>query len=453
MSLIKILIADDERTSRQALRRALVKKYTIFEAEDGDIAFEIIQKESPDIILLDINMPKKNGFEVLEKATTLKLIPICIMMTAYGSERVAVEALKKGAWDYIAKPFQLDELRTLIRNASEHIFLKRENKKLKTDLQKKKTKLLGQSEQMAEVRSLIQKVAQTDVTVLILGESGTGKDLTAQSIHEQSDRSNKPFIAINCGALPKDLIESELFGYKKGAFTGAIKDKKGKFELANNGTLFLDEVGEMSLETQVKVLRAIEEKEIIPLGGEVKVNSDFRIICATNTDLKKAIKDGKFREDLFYRLSVVELTMPPLRDRPEDIPVLFNNFVDMFCIQYSKTRMSISKKMINKAKLYNWPGNVRELKNIIENTIVLSDERFDESIFISKISDESKNEYNLNGRTFQEAKQEYLFPIEKALVDEALKLAKQNITKASKILGMKRQYLQQKIKQLNLLQE
>ncbi len=453
MSLIKILIADDERISRQALRRALVKKYTIFEAEDGDRALEIAQKENPDIILLDINMPKKNGFEVLEKSTKLKLIPICIMMTAYGSERVAVEALKKGAWDYIAKPFQLDELRTLIRNASEQIHLKRENEKLKTDLQKKETKLLGQSEQMVEIRSLIQKVAQTDVTVLILGESGTGKDLTAQSIHEQSNRSNQPFIAINCGALPKDLIESELFGYKKGAFTGAIKDKKGMFELAHNGTLFLDEIGEMAQETQVKVLRAIEEKSITPLGGEVKVNSDFRIICATNTDLKKAIKEKKFREDLFYRLSVVELTIPPLRERVDDIPILINYFNQIFCNQYSKGNLTLTANLIEKAKKHRWPGNIRELKNLIENSVVLSDEKFDESIFLSKISDESKNEYNLNGRTFQDAKQEYLFPIEKALVEQALNSTNQNITKASKILGMKRQYLQQKIKQLNLLQE
>jgi len=372
------------------------------------------------------------------------------MMTAYGSERTAVEALKKGAWDYISKPFQLDEIRTLIRNASEQIFLRRENKILKNNLLKEKTKLLGQSKPMVEVRKMINKVSKTEATVLIMGESGTGKELAAQSIHDQSNRKNKPFIAINCGALPKDLIESELFGFKKGAFTGAIKDIKGKFELADGGTLFLDEIGEMVPETQVKLLRAIEEKVITPIGSEQKQNIDIRIIAATNTNLKEASSSGSFRLDLYYRLSVIELNMPPLRQHLEDLDILFKFFVHLLCVVHSKKQLKVKSNIIEKAKKYDWPGNVRELKNIIENAVVLSDDELDEDILFARINGGINNEYTLNGRSFQDAKQDYLKPIEEALVLEALEISNQNITKAANILGMKRQYLQQKIRNLNL---
>ena len=450
MSLIKIVIADDEKTARQALKRSLVKKHSIFEAENGEQAIKLIKQEFPDIVLLDINMPKKSGFEVLEEISKMDINPIIIMMTAYGSERVAVEALKKGAWDYISKPFQLDELRTLIRNASEQIFLQRENKVLKDGILKQKSNLLGQSSIMDEVRNIIEKVAKTDATVLVMGESGTGKELAAQSIHKQSNRKDKPFIAINCGALPKDLIESELFGSKKGSYTGAIKDIKGKFELADGGTLFLDEIGEMPFDTQVKLLRVLEEKAVTPLGSEEKISTNIRIIAATNVNLKESSQIGNFREDLFYRLSVIELTMPPLREHLEDLPLLFKYFVQLFCSAHSKPNLKITSKIIEKAKYYDWPGNVRELKNIIENAVVLSDEELDEAILFSRINFSNQKNYSLNGRSFQDAKQEYLQPIEEALVLEALDIANQNITKAAEILGMKRQYLQQKIKSLNL---
>lgn len=450
MSLIKIVIADDEKTARHALKRALVKKYTIIEAENGVQALELIKDKNPDIVLLDINMPKKSGFEVLKDIENIDNSPICIIMTAYGSERVAVEALKKGAWDYISKPFQLDELRTLIRNASDQIYLKRENSDLKNNLIKQKTKLLGQSKPMVEVRDLIEKVSKTDATVLIMGESGTGKELAAQSIHDQSNRKDKPFIAINCGALPKDLIESELFGSIKGAFTGSIKDTKGKFALADGGTLFLDEIGEMDSETQVKLLRAIEERSITPIGGEQKVSVDIRIIAATNVNLIEASSSGKFREDLYYRLSVIELNMPALRDHIEDFPLFFNYFVKLFCSIYSKPSLKINGNTIDKAKKYAWPGNVRELKNIIENAVILSNNELDESILFNRINIGNNKEFKLKGRSFQDAKQDYLMPIETALVLEALELANNNITKAAKLLGMKRQYLQQKIKNLNI---
>jgi DNA-binding NtrC family response regulator len=450
LSLIKIVIADDEKTARQALKRSLVKKYTIFEAENGEHAAKLIIEESPDIVLLDINMPKKSGFEVLKEISKMEINPICIMMTAYGSERVAVEALKNGAWDYIAKPFQLDELRTLIKNASNQIFLQRENKALKDNFLKEKSNLLGQSQIMNEVRNLIEKVAKTDATVLIMGESGTGKEIAAKSIHNQSNRKDKPFIAINCGALPKDLIESELFGAKKGSYTGSIKDTKGKFELSHGGTLFLDEIGEMTLETQVKLLRVLEEKAVNPIGSEEKITTDIRIIAATNVNLKEASQKGNFREDLYYRLSVIELIMPPLREHIEDLTILIKYFVNLFCAVHSKPNLKVSSSITDKAKNYDWPGNVRELKNIIENAVVLSDDTIDESILFSRISFNNHKNYSLNGRSFQDAKQEYLQPIEEALVLEALEIANQNITKAAEILGMKRQYLQQKLKNLNL---
>tara|TARA_S200000501_G_scaffold379027_1_gene446754 strand:+ start:5881 stop:7236 length:1356 start_codon:yes stop_codon:yes gene_type:complete len=450
LSLIKIVIADDEKTARIALKRSLIKKHIIFEAENGEQAINLVKDESPDILLLDINMPKKSGFEVLEEISNINKSIICIIMTAYGSERIAVEALKKGAWNYIAKPFQLDELRTLIGNASKQIFLQRENQKLKNDILKEKSTLLGQSQIMNEVRNLIEKISKTDVTVLIMGESGTGKEIAAHSIHNQSIRRDKPFIAINCSALPKDLIESELFGSKKGSYTGAIKDTKGKFELAHGGTLFLDEIGEMTIDTQVKLLRVLEEKAVTPIGGEKKISTDIRIIAATNVNLKNAIRKGRFREDLYYRLSVVEITMPSLRDHLEDLPLLFHYFTKLFCSVYSKPKLKVTQKIIEKSKSYDWPGNVRELKNIIENTVVLSDEILDEYILFSRINFSNQRNYSLNGRSFKDAKQEYLQPIEEALVMEALDISNQNITKAAEILGMKRQYLQQKIKSLNL---
>lgn len=450
MGLLKLIIADDEKTSREALKRALNRKFTVLEAENGKQAFDLIVLENPDIVLLDINMPKMSGFEVLEKVCELDSPPVCIMMTAYGSERVAVEALKKGAWDYLAKPFQLDEVRTLLKNASDQIRLKKENQNLRSKIAKSKSKLLGHSENMEKIRQFIHKVAPTDTTVLISGESGTGKELAAQSIHDQSLRSDSEFIALNCGALPKDLIESELFGYKKGAFTGAVTDKKGKFELAHEGTIFLDEIGDMAPDTQVKVLRAIEEKSVTPLGSEQAISTDVRIIAATNSNLKQAIEKQKFREDLYYRLCVVELNMPALRHHPDDIPVLIQFFIDEFCLQHQKQKMAVSEKLMDQAKKYPWKGNVRELRNVIENAVVLSGETLDESIIINRLSAEKFDGYQLNGRSFQEAKQEILEPVEVSLVQEALAKSNNNITKAAEILGMKRQYLQQKMKQLKI---
>lgn len=448
MSLIKILIADDEKTARIAIKRSLVKKYIVFEADNGSKAIEIIKKESPDILLVDINMPKKNGFEVLNEVSSHNIDTIFIIMTAYGSERVAVEALKKGAWNYISKPFQLDELRSLIKNASKQIFLKRENKILKSTINK--SQLLGQSSDIIKVKELIKKVSKTDATVLILGESGTGKEVAAQSIHNHSERRDKPFVAINCGAIPKDLIESELFGSKKGSYTGSVRDTKGKFEIANEGTLFLDEVGEMSKDIQVKLLRVLEERFITPLGSEKKIPVNIRIIAATNINLKKEMTLGNFRKDLYYRLSVVELEMSPLRNHLDDLPILVEHFIQLFCSIYSKPIFEINDDIVNKLKKYNWPGNVRELKNIIENTVVLSEETLNKKILFSRIQSTKEKQYYLNGRSFKNAKHDYLLPIEQELLLEALESVNYNITKASEILGMKRQYLQQKIKSLNL---
>lgn len=450
MALLKLVIADDEKTARQSLKRAFSQKYSILEAENGQKALDIIQAENPDLVLLDLNMPKLGGFQVLEKVRKMENPPICIMMTAYGSERVAVDALKMGAWNYIAKPFQLDEVRTLLRNVSAQICLKRENLQLRTKISQSKTTLLGHSVKMDQIRELIHKVSATNATVLLTGESGTGKELAARSIHDQSDRRNKPFIALNCGALPKDLIESELFGYKKGAFTGAVLDKKGKFELAHGGTLFLDEIGNMEPDTQIKVLRAIDEKCVTPLGAEQPMPTDVRIVSATNSDLKKSIAEQNFREDLYYRLCVVELNMPPLRYHKENIPMLLQFFIDEYCIQHNKGKMSLSKNLIKIAHNYSWPGNVRELRNVVENAVVLSGKKLDESIIINRISTDTSSNFQLNGRSFQQAKQDYLEPIEISLVREALEKAKNNITRAAEILGMKRQYLQQKMKQLNL---
>lgn len=449
MSKPILLIADDEQTALQSMTRALKKSYTILEATDGQETWDTIQTEQPDLVLLDLNMPKLGGFQVLEKSQSLEQPPLVIMITAYGSERVAVDALKAGAYDYIAKPYELDELRKVLENAAEKIKLRREVLELKAVIAGEEKLLLGTSKAMEQVRELIAKVAPTDVTVLITGDSGTGKELVACAIHQQGPRAEEPFVALNCAALPKDLIESELFGYKKGAFTGAIQDTPGKFELAQGGTLFLDEIGDMSLDTQARVLRTIEDRQVTPLGSTTNVKTDVRILAATNHDLQAAIAENHFREDLYYRLRVVEIELPPLCQRGDDVLILADHFLKLFSSRHEKPGLTLSPSSAKLLKNYSWPGNVRELRNVIESTVVLSTDTIDESVLESALSTQA-HPYSLQGRTFQEAKQDYVVPVEQSLIEEALENSKGNITRAADLLGMKRQYLQQKLKHLHL---
>ena len=362
-----------------------------------------------------------------------------------------MEAMKAGDFDYVAKPFNLDELRLIISRASEKILLQRENRRLKNVISRKTEPLLiGNCEAMKKVHEIIEKVANTDVSVLITGESGTGKDLVAQLIQKHSSRSDDLLLILNCAAIPRELIESELFGYAKGAFTGAIKDTKGKFQIANGGTLFLDEVGDMSLETQAKVLRVLEEQIITPVGSTKSIPVDVRIISATNYNLQRLIEKELFREDLYYRLRVIEIIMPPLRERGADIMLLSNHFLKMYSSIYDKDSLEMTKEASDLILSHSWPGNIRELRNVFESTVVLSENSLDLNTLRTQIHGQHKRGYYLRGRSFQEAKQNYVIKLETNLITESLIRSNGNISKAADFLGMKRQYLQHKLKLLKI---
>ena len=334
----------------------------------------MISQLNPDLVILDINLPGMDGLAVLAEATQLNHSPLVIVITAYGSEKVAVEAMKRGAYDYIAKPFEIEDLRLTVARALEKLQLKEENLQLRTELEKRSGigRILGQSSAMRKVFDLIEKVSQSDITVLIQGESGTGKELVAREIHHRSSRFGKSFITMNCAALPENLIESELFGHEKGAFTGAVKQRKGKFEIAHEGTIFLDEIGDMSLNTQSKVLRVLQEKKFERLGGNETLEVDARIISATHKDLLTEMEKGNFRQDLYYRLKVIDITIPPLRERREDIPILVEHYIKEFSERHNKEVQGIDPDALKQIMEFHWPGNVRQLVNILERAVVLA---------------------------------------------------------------------------------
>ena len=449
---LKILIADDESVAREGLVRALQNSYQTIEAVDGRDAWEKIQSEKPDIVLLDLSMPKLTGIEVLELLKKNEDSPLVIMITAHGSERSAVEAMKAGAYDYVTKPYKLTELRKILDHATEKIFLELDNKRLRETLAEDSDTMVGQSSSMRLLKKTVQKVAESEVTVHLTGESGTGKELVAQNIHDQSERHDGPFIAVNCAALPRELIESELFGFKKGAFSGANKDTPGKFQLANNGTLFLDEIGDMDKGCQAKVLRALEEGEVTPLGSTSNVPCNARIITATNQDLHQLVTSGEFREYLFYRICVVEVSIPPLRDRRSDILPLAEHFFKKYLTANNKYDLDITPEVCEILMNHSWPGNVRELRNVMESLVVLSGDKMDHVQLENQLLRRDSNSvgYSLNGRDFKEAKQAYTNDLETSLISEALRRKNGNISRAAEYLGMQRQFLQQKIKQLGM---
>lgn len=375
MDRAQLLIVDDEPGSRYGIKKALSGfRFAIHEASDGKEALEKIHQFSPDLVILDINLPEIDGLSVLSQVQKNNGVPVMIIMTAYGSEKIAVEAMKRGAYDYIAKPFDIEELRMVVERALESIHLKEENLQLRRELEKQSGygPILGQTLAMRKVYDLIEKVSQTDVTVLIQGESGTGKELVAREIHARSARHNKPFITMNCAALPENLIESELFGHEKGAFTGAVKQRKGKFELAHEGTIFLDEIGDMSLNTQSKILRILQERKFERLGGSETLEVDVRIISATHKDLLKEMEVGNFRQDLYYRLKVLDILIPPLRERKEDIPVLVEHYIRGFAAKHNKRIEGIDPEALKPMVRFHWPGNVRQLVNMLERAVVLA---------------------------------------------------------------------------------
>lgn len=369
----KILIIEDEEQIRRVLIRILTdedSKFEIFEASDGKKGLDLIKKESFDLVLCDIKMPKLDGIELLQKAKKINSTLPFIMLTGHGNIETAVDSMKLGAYDFISKPPDLNRLINSVRNALERKELEVENKILRKKIDKK-YEIIGSSDSIMEIHDIINKVAQTEARVLITGESGTGKELVAHNIHKKSNRSKSPFIEVNCAAIPSELIESELFGHLKGSFTSAIKDKEGKFEAANSGTIFLDEIGDMSLAAQAKVLRALEENKIQRVGSQKDVNVDVRVLAATNKDLKKEIEQGNFREDLYHRLAVIVIEVPELVKRRSDIPILIDHFSKIISKEQGIETKKFDNDSIKLLENYNWSGNIRELRNVVERLIIL----------------------------------------------------------------------------------
>jgi DNA-binding NtrC family response regulator len=369
----KILIIDDERAIRRALREILeFEQFEVDEAENGKQGLEKALAQSYDIIFCDIKMPELDGMEVLDGITKANIDVPVIMISGHGNIETAVQAIRNGAFDFIEKPLDLNRILVTIRNARDKSVLVEETKQLKTTVKRfKGSSIIGETEPIIHIKEMIEKVGPSDARVLITGENGTGKELVARSLHDCSNRKKMSFIEVNCAAIPAELIESELFGHEKGAFTSAVKDKKGKFELASGGTLFLDEIGDMSASAQAKVLRALQENVIQRVGGERDIKVDCRVVAATNKDLRKEIAEGRFREDLYHRLAVILIHVPSLNDRREDIPLLADHFMTLICAEHGIPRKSFADDATEALKLINWTGNIRELRNIVERLIIL----------------------------------------------------------------------------------
>ncbi|SNR79446.1 sigma-54-dependent transcriptional regulator [Desulfurobacterium atlanticum] len=451
--MARILIADDEKNIRLVLKKYLQSLgHTVYEAKDGREALEILEKEKPDLAFLDIKMPVIDGIELLSYERDVPKV----ILTAYGTMDYTIKAIDKGAIDYITKPFELEDIKAIV----DRISFSTEKEEL--DIVEEDA-IIGSSKKMQEVFKLIGKVARTDATVLIIGESGTGKELVARAIHKYSRRSGGPFVAINCAALPTNLLEAELFGYEKGAFTGATSRKKGYFEQADGGTLFLDEIGEIELSLQSKLLRAIQEKEIRRLGGDAPVKIDVRIVAATNRDLEKEVKEGRFREDLFYRLNVLTIELPPLRERKEDIVPLALYFIKKFAKEFKLPAKQLTDRAKEWLCSYDFPGNVRELENMILKAMLLS------PVDVIDVEDLQVEKEKITTPNLEEAIKEfvnYVFLVEqkeknnlydivmksaeKILITEVLKYSDWNQVKAARTLGIHRNTLRTKIKELGI---
>jgi two-component system nitrogen regulation response regulator NtrX len=370
---MKVLIIDDEKAIRRALREILeFEECNVEEAENGKEGLELIQKNEYDLIFCDIKMPVIDGLDVLSRTIKLNVETPIIMISGHGNIETAVQAIKDGAFDFIEKPLDLNRILVTLRNATDRNKLVEETKSLKTVVNKfKGSSIVGETDAILKIKEMIEKVAPSDARVLVTGGNGSGKELVARSLHDNSNRRKMPFIEVNCAAIPAELIESELFGHVKGAFTSAVKDKKGKFQLASGGTLFLDEIGDMSASAQAKVLRALQENVIQRVGSEKDIKVDCRVIAATNKDLRKEIENGKFREDLYHRLAVILIHVPSLNDRIDDVPMLANHFIKLICSDQGIPTKSFDDKAIEALKKINWTGNIRELRNIIERLVIL----------------------------------------------------------------------------------
>lgn len=437
-----MLLADDERTTREALCRYLSRKFQITTAEDGAVALNLLKHNTYDFVLTDLRMPGADGMEVLKNALAKAANTTVIVLSAYGTIEAAVEALKLGAFDFVEKPVNLNRLDIILKRAAEARELKLENTRLKNQLSGSFDwkEMVAASPAMHEVAEVIKQIAPSRSTVLITGESGSGKEIAAQAIHQLSKRTG-PFVAVHCAALPATLLESELFGHERGAFTGAIEQKKGRFELAENGTLFLDEIGEIDPQVQVKLLRVLENRTFERVGGTEVIHSDARLIAATNRDLYKMVQEGTFREDLFYRLDVVNIKMPPLRERTEDIPILLKKFLDHFSAENNRESLTISPEAMDVLIHYQWPGNIRELRNCIERMVVLSRENHlgvnDIPANVRNSAGNSNPLLQVNGNTIDDH--------EKALIIKTLEECGGNRSMAAKKLGISRRTLYRRL--------
>ena len=452
----KILVVEDEHAIRLALKGLLKREgHEVELAEDGEIATVLLRDQAFDLVITDLALGRgASGMDVLRVAKEERPETAVIMITAHGSEKIAVEAMKTGADDYVPKPFDNDELRVVVARSLERHRLERENRVLRERLQREFgfDQLIGSGAKMRRVFETIQKVAETDLSVLIRGESGTGKELVAQALHESSRRRAQPFVAVNCAAINKELVESELFGHEKGAFTGADARRIGRFEAADGGTIFLDEIGDMAPETQAKVLRVLEERKLERVGSTKTIEVDVRVVSATHRDLEERAKEGAFREDLYYRLKVVEIELPPLRDRIEDLPALSDRFLGQVAERLERDKKILSEEALARLSRHEWPGNVRELRNVLERAAVLA---AGVEIGAADLSLDADLEHVPSESPdldipFSEAKKQTVERFERRYLSEALREHEGNVSRTANAIGMVRQSLQQKIRELGL---
>ena len=465
MKNLKILVIDDEQLIRWSLEKQYNSKgHHVITAETGEEGIALFQQHSPDVVFVDNRLPQMQGLEVISKIKSFDEEAIIVFMTAFGSIETAVKAIKLGASEYINKPFSFKEIDLVIEEISQKIKLNKELQLLRRQNKNAITfdQIIGQSPSIKHVIHLAKKIAGTDATtILLLGESGTGKDLFARAIHNASSRKDKPFVTINCSSLPETLLESELFGHEQGAFTDAKKMKKGFFEIAEGGTVFLDEIGEINLSTQVKLLSIIENKVVRRLGGTTDIPVEIRIIAATNKDLKKSVEEKSFRQDLYYRLKVFQITIPALRQHKEDIPVLAHYFLDHYNAQFRKTIKAIEKHAVKMLSSYDWPGNTRELRNVIERAVILENDvvLHVENLPVEITETIEESEINISNRMNDNAMSDItknarpdtsLYDMEKQAIILALQKANYNQTRASRILGITRDTLRYKMKKYSL---
>ena len=449
----KILIIDDDESMRFFLREAMTKRgYEAVSVEDAEAAVEAVRQKSFDLIITDVKLPGMSGIEAIPLLKEHDPQAVIIVMTAYGSKQLALDAMRGGAYDFFTKPFKMEEMNIVIGRALEKRRLQQEIRKLEEKLRRQYSfeHIVGNSSAMQQVYELIQKVVQTDVTVLIYGESGTGKELIAQAIHYHSARKAEPFIKLNCVAIPEGLLESELFGHEKGSFTGALQRKSGKFELANTGTIFLDEIGDMTLNTQAKILRVLQEKEFERVGGTQTIGIDVRVIAATNKDLAQAVQERQFREDLYFRLNVFSIVVPPLRDRKEDIPLLVDHFLRNANEEMTRAVAGVTKETMDLLMMYHWPGNVRELENCVHRAVVMTDDELITPkclpIHIQSIAQKPK--YTLPDQI--ESLDGTLDDVEKQIIVETLHSTGGVQSKAARLLGISERSLWHRVKKLNI---